>query len=268
MKSIKDIKIAVCFSTQLRTGTLAHKNIKNYLGEMYDSCTFFSHLWNINTRKFYINQGKKQLPERMEVSSDEITYWKNLYPIKSLLVEDYDKIRKEHITKNYHFNPIYYSFYKSLELMDDYVSRTNTKFDLVIKLRPDVIFSPDRKFSKEMLSKYINNSSDTFFVETLTEYQYWMNDVYWVSTPAIMNIAKQFYPEQKENQNNVNHLPEKHHYTLSNHMRKHQINLEGIGSDYACHKLECSEYDTIEEYDKCFDCEKYYFTTEPTKNKH
>lgn len=265
------MKIAVCFSTQLRTGVLTYKNIKNYLGEMYDSCTFFAHLWNTNTRKEYTNLGKNVLPKTIEVSNDEIQYWKSLYPIRSLLVESYSKIADEHNKNNYYFDPIYYSFYKSLELMDDFVNTNKINFDLVVKLRPDIILNPHRRFSKEMLFNYINSSPNTFFVETLSpnyKNEHWMNDVYWVGTPSIMNLAKQFYLEQREYQNSVAMLSKKDHHTFLNYLKKNQINLLGIGNSYGCHKLECAKYDTLSEYDLCFDCERYYFTNEKTNNSY
>lgn len=249
--------IAVCFSTQLRGGIQAYKNIKNYLGDAYGSCTFFAHLWDINTRKPYTRSGPNQLPEIMHVDSNEIEEWKALYPITSCKVENFEYAKKLHTDHGFHFDPIYYSWYQSLELMNDFALTTGYKFDLVVKLRPDVLFHPRRKFTTEIFEGYIKNTQDTFFVETLLEdwkTANWMNDVYWVSKPGIMDMAKNFYFEQREKQKDLHQQ-----YSLLKYLRRNNVPLANIGHDMACAKLECIKYDTVTEYQKCYDCEKYYF---------
>lgn len=251
------MKIAVCFSTQLRGGIQAYKNIRSYLGEAYSSCTFFAHLWDINTRRPYTRLGPKQLPELSHADRIQIEQWKKMYPITSCQVENYEYVKKVHTDQGFHFDPIYYSWYKSLELMNNYVHTKGHKFDLVVKLRPDVLFHPKRKFSIEILEGYVKHSIDTFFVETLLdnwETEVWMNDVYWVSKPAVMDMAKNFYFEQREKQKDIYQ-----EYTLLKYLRRNNVPLANIGHDMACAKLECLDYDTVNEYQKCYDCEKYYF---------
>jgi hypothetical protein len=252
------MKIAVCFSTQLRGGVQAHKNIKNYFEGVYEYCTFFAHLWDINTRKPYTRQGPKYFPEVMRVDDKDISTFAQLYDIKKLLVESYEEIKNIHIAQNYHFDPIYYSWYKSLKLKDEYVDSTSTHFDLVVKLRPDILFEPKRKFIKEILASFLYNPQDTFYVETLhNDWRYvdWMNDVYWVSKPAMMDVAKDFYFEQREKQKGLNQ-----EYTLLKYLRKRRVNLVNIGYNMTCYRLECLDYDPLTEYQKCFDCDRYYLT--------
>ena len=41
------MKIAVCFSGQIRTGILTFKNIKNFIGELINQCDVFIHTWDV-----------------------------------------------------------------------------------------------------------------------------------------------------------------------------------------------------------------------------
>jgi len=252
------MKIAVCFSTQLRTGVHAYKNIKNYFEGVYDRCTFFAHLWDINTRRPYSRQGPIQVPEVTPVDPDDILRFQELYDIKHLQVESYEEVKNSHMSKGYYFDPIYYSWYRSLELKDEYVNASHQHFDLIVKLRPDLLLKPSRKFIDEILEKFLYHTQDTFFVETLDDnwkYVDWMNDVYWVSKPSVMDSAKQFYFEQREKQKGVHQ-----EYTLLKYLRKHNVPLVNIGYNMTCYRPECLDYDPVTEYQKCFDCDRYYLS--------
>jgi len=45
--NINDIKIAICFSGQIRTGVLTYKNISNFIGELIHQSDIFVHTWRL-----------------------------------------------------------------------------------------------------------------------------------------------------------------------------------------------------------------------------
>ena len=44
------MKIAVCFSGQIRTGIQNHPNIKEFFGKLYNECDFFIHTSRFETQ--------------------------------------------------------------------------------------------------------------------------------------------------------------------------------------------------------------------------
>ena len=56
------MKIAVCFSGQIRTAVENFINIKNFLGDIYNDCDFFMHCWDDCSYKTYnLSNIKKKL---------------------------------------------------------------------------------------------------------------------------------------------------------------------------------------------------------------
>ena len=47
---IQNIKIALCFSGQIRTGVLTSNNIKNFIGDLINQCDVFVHTWDVITQ--------------------------------------------------------------------------------------------------------------------------------------------------------------------------------------------------------------------------
>ena len=247
------MKIAVCFSSQLRGGVHAHPNIKSYLGEAYQDCVFFAHLWDINTRKPYVRTGNVVLPAVVSADWEDLKTFKELYNIQDFSIENYDEVKNHYTENNLHFYSLFYSWYKSLELLENYTTSTGEEFDLIVKLRPDIMFRPGRNFLKEVLTAFLKNrTTDVFLVENLVPD--WnttthVNDVCWVSTPNLMKLAKQYFFENQQDNTK----------TFVNHLRNHSIKLGNLGYGYCCVKLECMEYAILQEYEKCFECEQFYF---------
>ena len=69
------MKIAVCFSGQIRTGIENHPNIKEFFGKLYNDCDFFIHTWNFSEYKTYngSNISKKPTIEPIENLSEIVS---------------------------------------------------------------------------------------------------------------------------------------------------------------------------------------------------
>ncbi len=185
------MKIAVCFSGQVRTGVQAAPNIKNYIGNLWDNCTFFCHTWDINTRKPYNANGIHR--EGYPLDNDTLTKFVDIYGLYGkFVVEKYDEIfRKKSTTA---WQPMHYSWRRSIEVMQEYQRlTTNLEFDFVVKMRPDVLARPTRSMSKEIANCLLKHDKNSFFAESTYSGQLGIiDDVIYYAKPEIMDRASKF----------------------------------------------------------------------------
>jgi hypothetical protein len=190
------VRIAVCFSGQIRTGVQAATSIKHYIGDFWDNCTFFCHTWNVNTRKPLNANGIYRQGYPLDDST--LNEFREFYKLHGkIVVENYDQI-KESKTSN-HWNPMHYSWRRSIELMQDYSQITNLNFDFVVKLRPDVLPRSTRSMGREIANCLLKNDKECFFSEsTYAAPNGVMDDVIYYATPAIMDRVSKFAYFQEE----------------------------------------------------------------------
>lgn len=185
------MKIAVCFSGQIRTGVYAAPGIKNYIGNLWDNCTFFCHTWDINTRKPFNANGIDRPGYLLD--HDTLTKFVDIYSLYGkIVVENYDEIRRTKTSGAW--NPMHYSWRRSIEIMQEYQRlTTNFDFDLVVKLRPDVLPRNTRSMSKEIANFLLKNDKNSFFAEsTYSGQQGIIDDVIYYAVPDIMDRASKF----------------------------------------------------------------------------
>jgi hypothetical protein len=202
------MKIAVCFSGQMRTGIENYPNIKEFFGESYNDCDFFIHTWNFSEYKTYngSNIAKKPIIESDE-KFDEI---KKLYSPKKMIV-DIKHIGYETAEK-YGIQPLWYSFWKSIELKKQYEIENNFKYDYVIKIRPDLVLNYNTydDLIKEINTTYENEFKiigwDGFDVPKNTQLA---TDVFFISKSNEMNIAADYFWSLMKyyDNNNYTNLP-------------------------------------------------------------
>jgi hypothetical protein len=184
------MKIAVCFSGQVRTGVQAFPSIKNYIGNLWNDCIFFSHTWDINTRKPYNANGIHR--PGYPLDHDTITKFVDIYGLHGkFLIEKYNEVFE--VKKSTGWNPMHYSWRRSIEVMQEYQKITNLHFHLVVKLRPDVILRPNRSLSREIVNCLLKHDKNTFFAEsTYSGQQGIIDDVIYFATPEVMDQASKF----------------------------------------------------------------------------
>ncbi len=122
----KPIKIAVCYAGQKRSWD---KCFSNHLQNLLDErCTIFSctdqPLDNIS-------------PARSIIIHDDLSLYQDVYTTFSN--------RKRPETKIFNGLKMYYSIYKSVQLKKEYQLENNMKFDVVIGIRPDIMFHNNYK---------------------------------------------------------------------------------------------------------------------------
>jgi len=152
------MKIAICFSGMIRTGIETSENIKNFIGDVYDSCDFFMHTWDID----YQNPLRGQLWDHPHIINRDISldYTKlerlnKIYKFKDVEIDNYWQILEKHkieyskyiegIEERYWWSPLFYSWWRSIKLKQLYEVENKFRYKYVIKIRPDMIFSEDLK---------------------------------------------------------------------------------------------------------------------------
>ena len=181
------MKIAFCFSGQLRTGILASTNIIRYIGELLPNITFFCHTWSINSSRPLGSTLIKPAP--VEVNPVEADRFKRLYEISDLAFE-FEKWTEEHIhlLNTTPWSPMYHSFSKSVRLVKRYGEQTGNKFDLIIKFRPDLILPDRRRLSYDILSTFssVNFHIDSKLFSENSQPGNQIDDVFFFAKPDVM----------------------------------------------------------------------------------
>ena len=231
------MKIAVCFSGQIRTGVQAAPNIKNYIGNLWDNCTFFCHTWDMNTRKPYNANGIHR--EGYPLDHDTLTKFVDMYGLY-----------------NTGWNPMHYSWRRSIEVMQEYQRMTtNLDFDFVVKLRPDVLARPTRTMSKEIANCLLKHDKNSFFAEsTYSGQQGIIDDVIYYAKPEIMDRASKFAYFQEAT--NV--------LGIKPYLEQEQINLACSVQDlpemgYAILREESLHRDPVNDWQGCFDDDMKFY---------
>ena len=145
MSSSKPFRIAVCFSGQLRHWRTAVNNIKKFFefkhphpvtGQKVQT-DYFVHTWDINTWRL----PKTDHSIYEERPHDDMDDFCEAYNPISYILEEWDKE-----SFPLAWDPMFYSFERSLLLKRDHEIRNGFDYDIVIKVRPDVVYNPAVKF--------------------------------------------------------------------------------------------------------------------------
>jgi hypothetical protein len=268
------MRIAVCFSAQIRTGVESSKNIKRYLGELLPYCDFFIHTWDQNTTKNY--NAARIISKPKKVSNEQIDKIIEIYKPKKIVIDNFEKIlENETLTVNGNklfqtCPPLWYSFMKSVEFKKEYEYENKFEYDYVLKLRLDIIFPKARNLKNEITIGNFENTKNIYIenrIPNIDENTLYVDDVYFISNSKTMDIASSYYNQITHNLNHTKSLWP-YGYGFPTHLLRNNLNIidiqeyiKKIGSfyGYTIYREECLHYSCVDEYDKCRECESYYF---------
>lgn len=195
------MRIAVCLSGQSRTWRTSSKNIKNYFNLPDVHVDYFIHTWDTNTYRDIEQMSDKKLDYKTsENESDNI---KLEYNPVLMEFEVYDK------TKYNNWEPLFYSFMKSVWLKKKHELENDFEYDIVIKARFDVNFKQEGNnvFGKPFNKFYIHNvfplvaytANELFEDKFPTEFnQNHFDDVFFYSDSKTMDIISKIYTWYKD----------------------------------------------------------------------
>lgn len=260
------MKIAFCFSGQLRTAEYAADGILRFIGDLLPNVDFFIHTWD------------QALHKRRDLKSPKITkILEQLQLEKTPHLLDY-KIRLPHVhpptfeilkkinpiykfklseIENTHysyaafrnlygiFKPPFYGWYKVNELKKNYEQTTQVNYDYVIRTRPDMLFPKENSLADEI--DHCEKTPKCFF--GIGRNDLYMNDVFYIAKSQIMDIAAEF---AFQNQNEM---------SLHEFLKTRDISTKTTRTTlYSVYRPECIPISSLE-YEKCYNIDRDWYWT-------
>ena len=174
------LKVAICFSGELRSLDSTHQNLKNFIENSFEDYTIFAHIpfnHNSHTFKNYfpnsiinIEKDKRFLISRISKSQ--------VYSVKNKYNQDLSKARRSYLLQ-------LYGIYKSNYIKTQYENLNSMKFDWVIRCRTDLKFYTP----KIELNLFDNN-----FIFTPNFHQFeGINDRFFLGSSENMDTLSKLY---------------------------------------------------------------------------
>jgi len=249
------MRIAICFSGQIRTGVKASKIIKRYIGDLYNQTDFFMHTWNISQAKQWHPDSLKSKEHGINNPPVESGYalsatMDSVYDQKFLKVkiENFHEWNTHFIKEYKSFSPLWYSWYESILLKQQIEREQNFVYDVVIKMRPDIIFPESRALEQEInhFIEYGNN----FYAMGYSPIR--IDDVFFLSNSNTMDLASRMLLDTPKREWEVNLFGEY---------------LESVGITcmntkdtlYAILREEVFNYDVSTNFNLCFNLDRDYY---------
>lgn len=179
------MRIAVCFYGQVRTAKYASNNLKRYFGKLINHIDFFTHTWNIKMDR-PLNMLRTTFNEPVRIDNSVIDDYKKTYEHKIFLEEDQIAFRSmlEKKGRPTEMAYPYYSFYQAIQNKKKHEQDNCFKYNIVIKLRPDIIFPTDRSLQQDI---------DEFLTDPEKIHICYHDDVFHIGNSKNMDIAADFY---------------------------------------------------------------------------
>lgn len=141
-------RVALCFSGQSRYWKYCLPNIKNFFSlgihpETKESIKYdyFIHTWDINHYRHNTNTWNFSSEV---LSLDDQIEMKKLYNPIHIEIENFKKFKDD--TQPLSFDPMFYSFMKSIHYKREYELKNDFEYDIVIKIRFDAIYNTSQPF--------------------------------------------------------------------------------------------------------------------------
>jgi hypothetical protein len=196
------MRIAVCFSGVIRTGVLCVDNIKRFLGDMLPNCDFFLHTWDYETNKPFARTHWNDIPfiQRLDepLRQEKLQKFIEAYnPIK-FKVDSYSEFMNS--VTNKQFPIVWHTLSRSFELKRQHELENNFTYDVVIKIRPDVIF-PDYKSLRKALAR-IDISKPVIYSDPHIAHR--LDDVFWITNSQVADTMIRLVAEPRMPPDNFN----------------------------------------------------------------
>lgn len=266
------MRIAICFSGEIRTGVEASPNLLNFIGDLLPYTDFFIHTWDHETKKNY--NGVRIKGRVNNFLDHKFKGMLEIYNPKKMIVENFNDVylrnkSEQSETLVFHYlPPFWYSFMESVSYKRNYEIENGFEYDYVVKLRPDIIFNTNRNLMKE-IEMCVGDNEKKFYIENFTEKERTIytipDDVYFFSKSKTMDLASKYHIVSQEKINNFGYS---YKYSFYRHLFENDIicsetdeifkYYESIYM-YTIYREECLNISPITDFRKCFDCNNYYF---------
>lgn len=204
------MKIAIVFSTQLRTIKYTKENLIEFFGEFFHQVDFFCHTWDVSycsTR----DAGKIRFDD---VSQQNMEEYKTLLNDPDLEKEFISRfIPRKFVRENlyeYQINnkkngkvdfPMWYSIWAGNELKKKYEIENGFEYDIVVKVRGDLFFYENRKLIHDILDYLIESKKRG------VPLYYYVEDFYFVTDSKTMDLLCEYGNPDLEIYKKYDYLP-------------------------------------------------------------
>jgi hypothetical protein len=137
---LKQKRVAVCFSGQIRDWQFAKKNILKFFSTPNQeevTVDYFIHTWDTNSWRLSGNRRHEVVDEKHNDFGGLV----KIYSPAGVHMSVYKSIEWESA-----WDPLFYSFEYSMLLKKQYELENNFVYDIVIKARPDTVYNPANRF--------------------------------------------------------------------------------------------------------------------------
>ena len=267
------MRIAVCFSGQMRTGILASSNILNFIGELLSDVDFFIHTWDVDSHKTFFDE-PNHMPEYTIIKLKDLNDINRIYEIykpKLYKTENYQSfiinLEKNEVTNHY---PMWHSWAESIKLKTQYEKENNFEYDVVIKMRFDIIYEPKFKL-RDIINEHIDDiKNNVFFSEIIPTPNHniygniCIHDITFISNSNIMNNTTNFYYDVLYYHNNYYYIG----HLFNKFLNKNNIIVKNLlfenTNEWTFYRKYSEDFNPITEYDKCVEVSRLLFNDDYT----
>ena len=203
-------RIAVCISGQIRTGVETSLCILGYLGDLKEAVDIFIHTWDNESESPWTpdNANRDSHVVANTFRPVDPAVIKKIYEIYQPLdmrvdnYEIYQQCRHKQVTMRSLLNvaqvPMFQSIWESNRLKVSHETLSNSKYNMVIRLRFDLDFGPGRTLAEDL--SYIAEKKDIlYFVDHQNKFPDAVEDICWITSSPIMDIICDFLLERETN---------------------------------------------------------------------
>lgn len=253
------MRIAVCFSGIIRTGVHCVENIRRYIADLWPRCDFFIHTWDYETVKPYARSSWNDVPfvprQSKILDLDKLEQFLNAYTPKSWKMDIYHQFIKEY--PKTHGNVVWHTMSRCFELKKKYEAENNFTYDAVIKIRPDVIFPPNRNLAYELDNINLSDRAVYSDVYSLSR----LDDVFWILNSEVADrmINLPYYFEKYENKDIIH----SHNQIVLSYLQNQEIaNLptSEIWPQYTIYRPEAYMLDPMTDFKHCFNVDRIHYS--------
>jgi hypothetical protein len=257
------MKIAVCLSGQVRTAIQAAPNILRYLKDILPETDFFIHTWDINQ---YRNHGEfnGEIPEHRKgtislkdrpiipVSSGDLAQYEEIYKPKIMRVEPYDRYDMLYNPAQHRRHPVlHYTWRKSVLYCLEYCIQKNLEYDVIIKMRPDVVYPSTRNMAIE-IENFLKDPEAMYFDNCNEDV---IDDVLWLGNQKNTLLLSNFGDPALEMQPN---------FMMRDFIRLNRIKFKPmVDKGYAPLRPENSHFDVLTQFGNIFYYDHYWYADGP-----
>jgi hypothetical protein len=254
------MRIAVCFSGQLRTGVSASPNVLKFIGEALPYTDFFMHTWDSNNSKCLGHNC--DYPHQTTPVTD-FHKFNDIYKLKQFKIENTNKIFEMFKSTYLNFKgsantwfPHYYSWQQSILYKQQYELASNFVYDIVIKMRPDCIFSERITLNDIIPCIKQNMFAINNIINPLGERA--ADDIYYMAKSDTMDKISQWNNYALMEWRLPDRVPMKldahrnmYDFIMWSGCSPNDLNLGGTGKNLAIYRHEATELDPVTQFDKC-----------------